>query len=133
MNYMQEVAKMLGVEFGERFRLYDNEREYDVNYYFLEDGIYTDINSKPYRANSGLLLDIVTGEYCIKRKPWKPNIEDLYYIVDELGQSCSEQWYEDSIDINYYKIGNCYKTRKEAEENSEKWKAFYTSDEVLEI
>ena len=133
MNYMKEVAKMLGVELGERFRLYDEDREYDANYYFLEDGIYVDVVSKPHRANEGLLFDIVTGEYTIKRKPWKPNNNDVYYIIDEKGYSSCEQWCNDSLDLNYYKIGNCYRTAEEAEANREKWNAFYASDEVLEV
>lgn len=35
--------------------------------------------------------------------------------------------------MNYYKLGNCYRTKAEAEFNRDKWMAFYASDEVLEV
>ena len=137
MNYMEQVAKMLGVEFGERFRLYDEEREYDVDYYFLEDGIYVDI-CKPYRANSGLLFDIVSGKYIIKRKPWKPKDGEKFWFVeihtDKDGYVGDQEYYYDcSVDVNFYKLGNCYRTKEEAEANIDKWVEFYASDEVLEV
>ena len=135
MNYMEQVAKMLGVELGERFRIYDDDCEYDVDYYFSEHGIYVDMVGNHCRANSGLLFDIVSGEYSIKHKPWKPKDGDEFYYVDYSGfpvcfgtEGCDPDDY-----INYYKLGNCYRTKKEAEANREKWKAFYASDEVLEV
>ena len=135
MNYMKEVAKMLGVELGERFRLYDEERGYDADYYFLEDGIYVDVVGNHYRANSGLLFDIVSGEYRIKHKPWKPEDGDEFYYIDWSG--CPVHFCTTGCDpddyLNYYKLGNCYRTKEEAEANREKWKAFYASDELLEV
>ena len=35
--------------------------------------------------------------------------------------------------VNRYKLGNCYRTREEAEANRDKWVAFYASDDVLEV
>ena len=136
MNYMKEVAKMLGVEIGEHFRLYDEEREYDADYYFLEDGIYADLVEKPHaRAYSGLLFEIISGEYKIKIKPSKPEDGDEFYYIDWSG--CPVHFCTTGCDpddyLNYYKLGNCYRTKEEAEANSEKWKAFYASDEVLEV
>ena len=133
MNYMKEVAKMLGVEIGERFRLYDEDREYNANYYFLEDGIYVDVADKPCRENVGLLFEIITGEYTIKRKPWKPKPHQQYWLVDENGFVAYDDWMNTSTDLNYYKLGNFYRTAEEAEANREKWKAFYESNEVLEV
>lgn len=135
MNYMEQVAKTLGLELGERFRLYDKSCEYDVDYYFLEDGIYVDVVTKPYRANSGLLFDIVSGEYTIKRRPWKPNDEDDFYYVEIDGEVCRYSCFrsDDADYINYYKLGNCYRTKEDAEANIAKWKAFYESDKVLEV
>ena len=135
MNYMSEVAKMLGVELGERFRLYDDDREYEVDYYFLEDGIYVGIPNKNHRANSGLLFDIVTGEYNIKRKPWRPEEGDGFWYMDADGGVYHYSNFNstDADYVNYYKLGNCYRTKEEVEANREKWKAFYASDEVLEV
>ena len=132
MNYMSEVAKLLGLEIGERFRLYDDECEYDVDYYFLEDGIYVDI-CKPYRANSGLLFDIVSGDYSIKHKPWMPEDGECYYFVNENGSAVWDTWGGIYEDIILYKLGNCYKTEEEALKDCAKWEAFYESEELLEV
>jgi hypothetical protein len=130
---MSEVAKMLGVEIGERFRLYDDDREYDADYYFLEDGIYVDIPNKNHRANSGLLFDIVSGEYSIKRKPWKPEVGECYHFIDESGLTVWYTWAHSYEDVLLYKLGDCYQTREKADKDAAKWLAFYKSDDVLEI
>ena len=81
------------------------------------------------------LTNILTGTYTIERKPWKIKEGDEFYYIDcdgivthFLTAGCDADDY-----INYYKLGNCYRTEKEALANREKWKAFYESDEVLEV
>ena len=78
------------------------------------------------------LTNILNGNYKIKRKPWKPNIDDMYYYVDELGCICFDPWVNDALDLMFYKLGNCYKTKEDAEKDKDKWIAFYKSDEVLD-
>lgn len=134
-NYMPEVAKMLGVELGERFRIIhvgSNKPINEYDYYFTNKDIEID---KEVKACSGeyLLTHLVYGDYIIKRKPWKPNLDDEYYYVDEYGYACSDPWVNFALDFVFYKIGNCYKTKEEAEKNKDKWIAFYASDEVLEV
>ena len=52
---------------------------------------------------------------------WKP--EDTYYFIDSIGMVGSLKWCDDSADKAYYKIGNCFRTREEAEAASENVKA----------
>lgn len=135
MNYMKEVAKMLGVEIGERFKIdfsIYNSCNSNFDYYLSREGIVLDKEGHGCCSND-ILCELLRGNYIIKRKPWKPNNNDVYYIIDEKGYSSCEQWCNDSLDLNYYKIGNCYRTAEEAEANREKWNAFYASDEVLEV
>lgn len=95
----------------------------------INTDVYDIYNFKAY-----VLRDLCTGAYGIKRKPWKPENNEYYYIVDPDGSICFDEWCMDnSIDLNYYKLGNCYRTREEAEANRNKWVAFYASDEVLEV
>lgn len=137
MNYMSEVAKMLGVEFGEVFYVIDSSgKKISPNYYIAMDGILSD--TTPAAKNMGILNKILCGEYTIKRKSWKPKHGETYWFVeihtDKDGYVGSQEYYYDcSVDVNYYKLGNCYRTREEAEENIDKWIAFYASDEVLEV
>ncbi len=72
MNYMKEVAKLLGVEIGEEFKL----RPYDKNevtfsyYLFKRDGLYN-----PYDKDNYLLAELLLGKYEII-KFHKPILDD---------------------------------------------------------
>jgi hypothetical protein len=124
---MSEVAKMLGVELGEEFYISTNG---NTEYVFTENGLFPAHGSV---VCNNTLNDLLTGTATIKRKPWKPNYGDFYFFVDANGLSDYEKYYNDPFDIMCYKLGNCYRTKQEAEANSEKWRAFYSSDEVLEV
>ena len=140
MNYMEQVAKMLGVELGEKFRINFKDDHLNISgrdtsdheYFFSNEGV--EVITPGYACiSSDVLFKLIRGEWEIKRKPWRPKNDDLYYLVEETGLVSCEVWCNDSIDINYYKLGNCYRTKKEAEANATKWKAFYESDEVVEV
>lgn len=125
-NYMKDVAKMLGVELGEEFLLEDCDGEF----YLHQNGLYCRHNNLAYDAT---LRGILSGTFSIKRKPWKPKKEQDYYYICEDGSIESSFWLNDVSDLSFYKLGNCYRTRQEAEANRDKWIAFYESDEVLEV
>ena len=129
-NYMSQVAKMLGVELGERF---------DINgfneFYFLDtDGLYS--FNGTYCKCDEYFSKLLAGELTIKRKPWKPKRGETYWYVEKDGDVLEMEWHPCrymSNHVNRYKLSNCYGTKEEAEANRGKWVAFYTSDEVLEV
>lgn len=126
MNYMSEVAKMLGVELGEYFEI----NKHDGVFVLCYDGLlHTQAGVMCHELLSGLL----SRKYTIKRKPWKPKIDEPYYYVDEEGYVYRGTWINDCFGIAFYKFGNCYRTSEEAKANCDKWQAFYASDEVLEV
>lgn len=129
MNYMPEVAKMLGVELGEEFEI--NEY-HGSTFIFTDSGLSMSCKHDCEDFAPIALLFLLNGKFTIKRKPWKPKEGESYYIVETNGSIGVEEWWAETIDMNYYKIGNCYRTSEEAEANHEKWIAFYASDEVLE-
>lgn len=131
MNYMSEVAKMLGVELGEEFTL----KGFDYTYKLTEHGlICTNVyNAEEEKYDNLLVKLLVGGHYTIKRKPWKPKFEEEYFSVGVDGTTESGVWLNDFLDHSLYKIGNCYRTIEEARANRSKWGAFYDSDEVLEV
>ena len=133
-NYMPEIAKMLGVELGEIFEIQIDEYK-TFQFRFTENGLQC-FNGKMWDGGTiaiACLNLLLVGKYVIKRKPWKPNLDDEYYYVDECGYVCSDPWVNSVLDFVFYKIGNCYKTKEEAEKNKDQWIAFYASDEVLEV
>ena len=127
MNYMEEVAKMLGVEVGEHF-------ECDDNYWLGLTFWFTDtefVCNGVHAADS--LMMFLNGTLTIKRKPWKPKLDERYWHIDVDGSHHLTAWQGVSYDMNYYRLGNCYKTSEEAKANRDKWVAFYASDEVLDV
>ena len=132
-NHMSEVAKMLNVELGEIFEINENENWICC---FTKDSFVVENKSKAYINPSlceHILASLLGGVYTIKRKPWKPVVNNGYYYICEDGTCFREVWVGDEIDIILYKIGNCYRTEEEAEANRDKWIAFYASDKVLEV
>lgn len=135
MNYMSEVAKMLGVELDEEFEIKMPNETCHAIAKFTNGGlkiINHNVNSV-WCFKDDVLEHLLTGCYTIKRKPWKPSIYDGYYYVDENGHVCSDPWVNSALDIVLYKVGNCYKTKKDAEKDKDKWIEFYESDKVLEV
>ena len=136
MNYMPEVAKMLGVELGEEFEVVcPNEPNHYTSAVLRENGIdliKTNI-IVPSPWNVYCLLGLLKGDFFIKHKPWKPHTDDTYYFVDEDGIVCEDVWLDVSDDILLYKCGNCYKTHAEASQHIDKWYEFFKSDKMLEV
>ena len=133
VNHMPEIAKMLGIELNEEFEI----PEYPTRIFRITmDGIEGFKNGEWYVGASVNLLifeRVLTGEYSIKRKPWKPQDDEKYWYVAPGGSCIGVLWFGDLDDINLYKIGNCYRTEAEARANRDKWVEFYHSDEVLEV
>lgn len=134
-NYMAEVAKMLGVEIGEEFEIdYGKNRKSTAN--ITKTGLHIiDTNMVDFLGDlNRTTLDWLLIGYCtIRSKPWKPKVDERFYVVTVDGSVMYKHWDNCSNHINYYRLGNFYRTSKEAEANRDKWISFYTSDEVLEV
>ena len=134
MNYMSEVAKMLGVELGEEFEI-DFGNGISTAIVYLDDmGLKVKETNMVYMQNAASVFFewLLAGLCIIKHKPWKPNIADVFWYIDYCGNVQHQQWVSWD-NFSFYKIGNCYRTREEAKANRDKWIAFYASDEVLEV
>lgn len=130
-NHMAEVAKMLGVELGEKFEL---ESIPGIPFKFTEDGLVCLGPAKISRdVMNEAFMHILTGCSKIKCKPWKPKFGEYYWMVNQYGSIVDFVWVDSFVNVSTYKLGNCYRTREEAEANRDKWVAFYASDEVLEV
>ena len=134
VNYMAEVAKMLGVKLEEIFEIEINEYK-SFQFRFTEGG-FQGFNGKTWTTDTislSYLNSLLTGKYTIKRKPWKPKDDEEYWLVNQCGDIISLNWIDNFLCITNYKIGNCYRTKEEAEANRDKWVAFYASDKILEV
>lgn len=67
------------------------------------------------------LLKLVGKANKPKSKVWKPEREEEYYDIHDTGIG-GYVWYDSHFDNNNYAIGNCFKTREEAQNAVERFK-----------
>ena len=128
-NYMAEVAKLLGVELGEPFKITsDTQGDYPgvyQNYYrftenncieFSDDGVEWKTT-----ITAVLLKHIFVGDIRIIKLPWKPQKNDTYYMptVTSTGKCIKLFWTGSKNDEYSYQQGLVYKTSREAIELAE--------------
>ena len=61
-------------------------------------------------------------------KKWKPKYNENYYRINGVGEVAGDIWYNTQIDESFYKFGNCFRTKKEAEAVRDKIKNFLNND-----
>ena len=110
-NYMQDVAKMLGVELGEEFKIDGS----NLIYKFLENGLY-------FRCIEGWLpaeyqfFDLIKGDSKIVKLPWRPKKGDEYYYPGEgFNNICRALWENTVFGFAYKEAGLIFKTYEECE------------------
>ncbi|MCD8391545.1 MAG: hypothetical protein LUD03_06885 [Firmicutes bacterium] len=87
MNYMKQVAEMLGVEPGERFRIEGDEADY-----WLDTNGLNWIERDVCDTDDTVLVELLVGKKSIVKKPWKPKDGDWYvydgdwYVYLEVGE-----------------------------------------------
>ncbi len=118
-NLIPEIAKMLGVELGEEFKIKEyGERIYrfaNSGLQLIYDNGVRNLNTTTNMALSGLL----SGDLEIIKLPWRPRKGDVYYTFVRTGIDCtctliSYKWDGCVIDIALLKAGWVFRTRQEA-------------------
>ena len=133
-NKMPDVARLLGVELGERFRI--KEIHNDYVWWFEKDGLHGEVTARGLRAFyfalklSDALYQLLTGEFTIRRMPWRPRKGDQYWYVawTDCGATFihPETWRESFMDYLLLRSHNCFKTKDEAASHSLEIKKKYT-------
>lgn len=118
-NLIPEIAKMLGVELGEEFKIKGRE---GVIYKFIVDGLIVsdDDAEKVYTTANMPLIGLVRGDIEIVKLPWKPKEEEHYYTFTstykytkwKIGLNC---WHTEPQNLAFLKAGWVFRTRQEAE------------------
>ena len=139
MNYMEQIAHMLGVELDEEFYLEDVT---DGGYYITYDNdktVFKLSNSGVLRKDKHIvngwidsthpyLLRLLTGRYTIVKKPWKP-VDGLRYYYVNLGKTLDNTVFDSSCywDFMAYTLGNYLRTKEEItpEVLEETWQKCY--------
>lgn len=122
MNYWKQFAEMLGLELEQEFVLtdVDGNRKNELTYKITEYGPLC----RSLIVNDWLNVSLITigklldGDVKPIPKPWKPKKGDIYsYYINSTyfdgTNSC--MWTDEGLDLLFWKAGNCFKTREEAE------------------
>lgn len=112
-NYMEGVAKLLGVELEEVFRL----EKYESYFRFTREYFESSLDGNNWSiADKFTLFAVLNGGATIKKLPWKPEYNEKYYIPSISNASGYNDfyWKGDDSDNKYYNLGLIFKSKEEA-------------------
>lgn len=132
-NYMQDVAKMLGVELGEEFMIEDADGYLiDPDFYSITKvGCFyrASDNSKNNGVGNGKLLGILQGQFKIRKLPWQPRKGDKYYRPSAYFKCVDVALWEGySSDFALKEAGMIFRTKEECEAALPNMRAKYLSE-----
>ena len=123
-NCMAKVAKLLGVELGESFKITSDTKgdypgDYQNYYRFTENNCFeTSVDGVKWETATVIVLrGILMGDARIIKLPWKPTHEGGRYYTPALDteSGCyTVYWENDDTDKRRYRRGLVFKTREEA-------------------
>lgn len=124
MNYMKDIAALLGVELNEEFYLISGKFIMSEPLYRLTtDGleIYCNYTWETDNAN---LPSLLKGYWQIQRPPFKPKFEETYWTLDYTPENeikaVEYVWKYWTYDYLAYYNGLCFRTEQEALANKDK-------------
>lgn len=123
MNYMEQVAHMLGVELGEEFEI----KSVPGKFYINNGGLK--LSGREEMKLGATLMCILKGDDEIVKLPWKPKFGDVYYHNNRFGELHRERAEDNNLfDLMIVRLGKTYRTEEEAKAHKEEDKAFW--DEI---
>ena len=117
-NLIPEIAKLLGVEVGEEFKVKGDD---ELTYTLTDDGLKITfaggIEISQVSTNSAFVA-LVMGKDEIVKLPWKPKKDEDYYTFgasDGIWRISQQHWTCHPFDLAVLAKGWAYHTREEAE------------------
>ena len=115
-NYMAEVAKMLGVEIGEEFKIKQCYGIFKIS--DTEGLLWKSLGQNERETRPQELRLVIKKAIDIVKLPWKPKNKEGYYYPRTYEQEVFYAlWVGSTLDYAMYNLGMCYRTREEAEEH----------------
>lgn len=118
-NLIPEIARMLGVEIGEEFKI--KGRKGAIYKFIVDELLVSDDDAeKAYIATHAPLVGLVKGDIEIVKLPWKPKKDETFYTfgihaTENKWVVVSVKWWDNVKNLALYKIGWVYRTQAEAE------------------
>lgn len=124
-NLIPEIARMLGVELGEEFKIKGADTDYnEYTYFFADSGLKVKFDKHPDVIPStafAAVPDLLNGDAEIVKFPWKPKEGQTVYSFYSVGldgvlKVVDFVWVNNIITFQaLVKAGWVYKTRAEAQ------------------
>ena len=123
-NLIPEIAKMLGVEMGERFKV--NKKDSEI-YYFSDVGFLKQVNdaksedfvSDLEEEDLWVLYCLLFGKEKVVKLPWEPKYGEKYWSIHFTGidkpYTDTHTWTGHDLDFVFLRLGVVYRTKEEAE------------------
>lgn len=119
-NLLPEIAKMLGVELGEEFKIDINNETYQID----KDGMYRKkMNDEGqfdmWEEVPRCFIKLLAGNAKIIKLPWKPKIYDIYWTFKaahiDVWCITEARWMNNPNNVAAFKNGWVYRSEKEAQ------------------
>jgi hypothetical protein len=118
MNLIPIIAKELGVEIGEEFRIKDESGVDEDFHRFTDCGLVYYDQAMCEWQESARIIDLIDGRAEIVKKPFEPKSGEKYFVVSVVDKSvCFTLWDGHTTDYCYKACGNCFRTSEEAEKH----------------
>lgn len=117
MNYVENVAKMLGVEMYEHFYLTDyNGKRLKGKYELTDHGLVCFRKSDVFEESYAEIFHrMIVGTYKVKKIQFHPKVGETYYSYNiNSNESTSHIWKNSCADRGRFMRGNVFKSAKEA-------------------
>lgn len=126
MNYMEQIAQMLGVELEEHFDIANTKGKIVTkDLWFTKDGLKQK-GMEDSRVLPHILNSLLVGDWVISKRLWKPGLGEFYcYINNSDGEIRYRSWADSIVDFLLYKTNNIYHTGAEAELHKDEHLAFW--------
>lgn len=118
-NKMSKVADLLGVKFGEVFFIREYPTYSRMYLKLTEKGIMQSFDKDFWSKASGWVWEqLITGALKINKLPWKPKMDEEFYVpcihYSESSMATKLRWRDDNADNKFYQFGLVCGTREEA-------------------
>ena len=111
-NYMQDVAKLLGIELEEEFKL----TGYNGTFVLTNKGMMWLAPDKRRSSEAFALECLLTGRNKLVRLPWEPKSGDEYYYPGcNFNSVYSTNWENTVTDFAFKEAGMIFRTEEECE------------------
>ena len=116
MTYYSDIARMLGLALGEEFKIKEENETRPETYQFTKDGLQSRTeNVLDWKPVNEIIPMILKGDFEISKMKWKPKPGEYYFVFELRKDAGKWKWQGNSMDLAYWKSGNCFKTFEDAE------------------